>query len=430
MSQAVENIPIKVPQGMVPKLSKQPDGSWLLEVVKAQADEAVSPDEQKPKPDDAPAKKTGTDAQLDQRWDKLDWATPVPSSPAFTALGMSPEQVTTPSSPRDLALALLNGADHQGRIQTGFAVDFAPVTWLLPDVTEDGLMNNWLLRNLYSTTVSLGTTQVSEGSDAQRVALGVSMRLWNSEEDDITEELQKFMAGFGEDRPINNPLTDHDDIAHAEAMSARHSRGEVALQELFSRLRTQTWGRGSASAAWAPTWLSESGKWSDLRYDGSTAWVGASFQLNGPSDDELLGMMDAPSKVDPKRRFWHFLTQAQFREGESVKGEGGSADKTFNQDSMLIAARLRYGTVDLNGSAEVGYLRVWDGPGGDGDAVRYGLSLERRVSKNTWLVVSAGHETGISGDLPDQSFAVGGIRFGFGEHETPETKEEIKKAGK
>lgn len=60
---------------------------------------------------------------------------------------------------------------------------------------------------------------------------------------------------------------------------------------------------------------------------------------------------------------------------------------------------------------------------GEWNNFRSSLSFgERRVAQDIWLVFSAGHETRLSCDLPDQSFAVGGIHYGFDEHETPEPK--------
>lgn len=43
----------------------------------------------------------------------------VPDSPAFAILGLSPETVVRPSSPRDLATTLLNGVDRRGNLQSG-----------------------------------------------------------------------------------------------------------------------------------------------------------------------------------------------------------------------------------------------------------------------------------------------------------------------
>src|SRR4051812_10026938 len=50
----------------------------------------------------------------------------VPDSPAFIALGLSPETVVRPTSPREFATSLLNGVGQDGHLQTGVAVDVVP----------------------------------------------------------------------------------------------------------------------------------------------------------------------------------------------------------------------------------------------------------------------------------------------------------------
>ena len=50
----------------------------------------------------------------------------VPTSPAFVALGISPNEVTRPDTPKAFALALLNGIDSGGKLQSGVAIDVAP----------------------------------------------------------------------------------------------------------------------------------------------------------------------------------------------------------------------------------------------------------------------------------------------------------------
>src|SRR5258708_17355465 len=50
----------------------------------------------------------------------------VPDSPAFTILGVTPQTITRPTTPRGLAASLLNGVDENGNFQAGFALDTAP----------------------------------------------------------------------------------------------------------------------------------------------------------------------------------------------------------------------------------------------------------------------------------------------------------------
>jgi hypothetical protein len=50
----------------------------------------------------------------------------VPDSPAFTVLGLTPEEIAPPTTGRALAASLLNGVDRRGVLQSGVAVDTLP----------------------------------------------------------------------------------------------------------------------------------------------------------------------------------------------------------------------------------------------------------------------------------------------------------------
>jgi hypothetical protein len=50
----------------------------------------------------------------------------VPDSPAFKILGLTPNKVDRPSSPREFAASIINGIDTNGNFQSGIALDTAP----------------------------------------------------------------------------------------------------------------------------------------------------------------------------------------------------------------------------------------------------------------------------------------------------------------
>src|SRR5262249_4604445 len=84
----------------------------------------------------------------------------VPESPAFTVLGLSPETVVRPSSPREFASSLLNGVDRNGNFQSGVALDFAPYLTLAADeMTLGQYRSNYKLRFLSRTQFSFANTK-------------------------------------------------------------------------------------------------------------------------------------------------------------------------------------------------------------------------------------------------------------------------------
>ena len=106
------------------------------------------------------------------------------------------------------------------------------------------------------------------------------------------------------------------------------------------------------------------------------------------------------------------IGQLRYREDETLV-DPDDALHDVQQDSLLAAVRLRIGTPNFNGFLECGYQRIWNGLEGDDDAFRAAIGLERRLSKDLWLVLSAGEQFGGSED--DELFAIGSFRFGSAE---------------
>lgn len=104
----------------------------------------------------------------------------VPDNPAFIALGVTPEKVIKPGSTRELALALLQGVDANGNLQSGLAVEAAPFV-LAKGKTIDlaTYRNSSIVRALYSLQVSFATTSGQSNADkADRNAIGVRFTPW------------------------------------------------------------------------------------------------------------------------------------------------------------------------------------------------------------------------------------------------------------
>ena len=84
----------------------------------------------------------------------------VPDSPAFTVLGISPQNVTRPTSPKDLAASLLNGLDQNGNFQTGIALDTAPFLLIAGSkLTIADYAQHYVTRLFSRIETSLGTTR-------------------------------------------------------------------------------------------------------------------------------------------------------------------------------------------------------------------------------------------------------------------------------
>lgn len=117
-------------------------------------------------------------APLDLHQGNLDLT--VPEAPAFTVLDLTPESVVRPATPREAALALLNGVDRQGNLQTGLAVDTAPYLIARANgqrpMTLAEYQTNYTQRLLARLGASVATVKGTDDAD-QSVRLSVGFRV-------------------------------------------------------------------------------------------------------------------------------------------------------------------------------------------------------------------------------------------------------------
>ncbi len=128
----------------------------------------------------------------------------VPESPAFTVLGLTPQTVTRPASPRELATSLLNGVDQHGNFQSGVALDLAPYLLFAGDqLSLRDYQRSRKLRLLTRFQTSFATTKgASEDDKSTRLALGFHATLWDRGDPQLDNELLGCFArelGVGPD---------------------------------------------------------------------------------------------------------------------------------------------------------------------------------------------------------------------------------------
>ncbi|MFL6519480.1 MAG: hypothetical protein ACJ8NS_04610 [Chthoniobacterales bacterium] len=404
---AQEHVPafrVKAPEGMKAVVTQNGD---VVEIQFVPQDAVVAPAKTKVKTESktmaavtaepqesavSPARK-----QLDTKFSSLNLDRPISAVPAFTALDISPESVAHPASPRDFAAALLNGVDRQGVLQTGLAIETAPFR-IIPGWKQDfpHYQTNYWTRFLYNFSLSLATAKASGDQDnkAVNLAVGVQTVLWESAESDPLRNpaLQKaFHSSYTPDVLADIPLSG--DINTETGSLAGAAKSFQAAVEEF---RQRHWVGTLWTASVAPTWNSQSGKIGNLEGTGFAAWSTFAYAFDGPFANNTA-------------RF-QALGQLRYRQGETVVDPNNSK-LTAQQDSLLAAARLRVGSPDFNGFAEAGYLWIWGGLNGDGQAYRASIGLERRVAENVWLVLSGGQQFG-GASSTDEFFALGTFRIG------------------
>lgn len=344
--------------------------------------------------------------QLTKAVSSLNFDRPLSAAPAFVALGVTPETVSHPATPREFAASLLNGVDRKGTLQSGFALEAAPYQIFFgPQTTLADYQTSYFTRLLYNVNLSLATTKASTNDDkAQRVAFGMELTLFDKGDPRMDPRVSELFRQVSTDipPPIRDPdMSDGEWDAFVKAHYEKYGDPNKAYIKGLEEIRASSWGKTAWNVAWAPTWVSTTGNSGDLKYEGLTAW--STFSYGFENVAALKGRAQ-------------FIAHLRYRDGEEVFDPTDSTLK-FKQNTLFAAARLRWGRPDLSFSAEGAYIRIWDGPHGDDQAYRLGAILEKKVASNLWFVLSVGEDFGVSGQA-NELFTLGSLRFGSADSPT------------
>jgi hypothetical protein len=312
----------------------------------------------------------------------------VPSSPAFAVLGLTPETVLRPSSPRALAAALLNGVDPNGTLQTGIAIDAAP--YFLAQGPRIGLQRyreSAMIRFLSRLQLSAATAKAaSEGDNAMRVSGGLKVAFWDRGDYRGNLQLQRALsnlrnAAMDQARREGlspSPINEEQTLAFNARVDEVIARGARGVRDQF----TANWNDSAFVAGVAGTWISESGTATTLATAGSAVWASLAY-----------GFENVPGLENTAQLIVH----GRYRTGDRVPKPGVQRE-LVTQSSGLGGVRLRVGAADTNLSFEGVYLDTEpDGLPRD-RFLRLSGEAEHRVFENIWLQFAVGGESGRDDD--------------------------------
>lgn len=347
----------------------------------------------------------------------------VPESPAFTVLGLTPETVVRPSSPREFASALLSGVDRNGNFQSGTALDTVPYLLLAGEkLTLGAYRSDYKLRLASRTQFSFATTKgASEDDKSARLALGFRMTLWDKGDPRMDNVLmgcfraaqKKYFDTIGV--PTNLPV----DLLPSSATPEARREAEEAMQRANSETaklresqandvrnqdneqcredaRKRNWNKSSWIMAFAPSWISETGETKNFKWNGAGFWTSLAYGFEG-----FPGLQEHSQ----------LIVHARYRNNERVP-DPDSEGKFFGQDSFFLGSRLRVGNENATGSFEGVFVRTrpegkkWD------TSARYSLGLERKLAENLWFALAFGGEHGRDNGK-NTGFVLSSFRWGF-----------------
>lgn len=308
----------------------------------------------------------------------------MPTSPAFTVLGLTPETVSNPQTGADLATGLLNGLDARGNAQTGVALDFRPYMLAAGDrlTLREYKQDAWR-RQLARISLSVATASgQSDADDADRYAVGIK---WVPIDDADPRTDTKLSQCF------SKILRIRDKALEPVGDSVRVEDNDEALAQEATKCRDVFKNR---------TW------------NGRSLQFGiASFRVNA-DDLQTTGAGFWTSYAEPIGTRGQIIFHARELHDELVPPE--DAETPFQlRDSRSYGIRARYGS----GAA---YFMVeamktdnqWASAREDDSFRQFAIGSEFRLAKGIWLQLSYGKARG-KGAPEDDAIFSSQLRFGF-----------------
>lgn len=327
----------------------------------------------------------------------------VPESPAFTILGLTPQTVSRPATPKEFASSLLNGVDEHGNFQSGLALDAVPFLVFAGDSVSLYRYNrNYMLRLLSRTQTSFATTKGTGDDDKSiRLALGLHMTVWDKGDPRADDQL--FACYDRVDQPIQQAVQDFL-IKKGGVKSPDFPAFLASQKELFAtktnecdaEARKRNWKRTGFVIGAAPSWISTTGTTDKFRWNGGGVWASFAYGFEGVS-----GLQDNSQ----------LIFHVRFRSNEQVP-DPATPGNFFTQDSSYFGTRLRLGNPDTNVSFEGVYIRLKRAGEARDNSYRYSLGFERRIAQNIWFQLALGSDAGRR-DSNNQAFVRGTFNWGF-----------------
>jgi len=324
----------------------------------------------------------------------------VPESPAFTALGLNPEEIVRPATPREFATSLLNGVDRKGNLQTGVAFDTVPylVFWG-SEVTLANYRKSAMTRVLSRTSFSVATTKGGGEEDKSvKLAFGVHATLFDTEDPRVNnDDLLKCFALIAPFRPAAVPIDGN--TANLEAERKKFEGGmrtqAAACREQFRR--EARWNATSWIVAAAHASVSATGLAGDLMGGATTAWSSFSYGFDG-----VPGLSDHAQLIGHVRHInGDIVVDKDLPSGQEIR------------DTSTAGGQFRVGTSSFAVAFEAAYQKTVAAGRPDDVAMRLSVSAERRLAKDLWLTVAFGGDRGADAANTNGMSLLTAFKWGF-----------------
>jgi hypothetical protein len=326
----------------------------------------------------------------------------VPESPAFAILGVTPQSITRPGTPRELAVSVLQGLDAKGHPQDGLAIDTAPyLLFFGNDITLRDYQGSKKIQRLSGIQLSLATAKGTGDNDqAMRVAAGLRWTIWDDGNPRLDSDLNKCI-----DQPHKEALTKYPPKSAIETADEQEERKAKIATFVESRAKlcraaslARNWNKSAMDVGIASSWINTNSTNDRYDSDGLGVWTSLSYGFDG---------------FDALKNNSQLIVHARYRTNEEIP-DAIVSTVFHKQDSYSLGLKLRYGgprqTLLFQG------IYIDTKPEGQSRDVsyRYSVGGELAVSDNLWLDLEAGGTSGRN-DQSNEKFVTTQFKWALAE---------------
>jgi hypothetical protein len=332
----------------------------------------------------------------------------VPESPGFTVLGLTPQTVIRPTTPREFATSLLNGVDDKGNFQSGIAIDTVPyLLFFGNDLTLEQYRKSFGTQLLSRTQLSLATTKGTGDQDKSvRLALGLHATIFDKGDPRKDRLLTQCFTDKLSFPPMDPAMSidEREEFLKNERVKLLATYKE-RIEECRQLSRDRNWNASSLVFGAAPSWISPTGDTSKLNWNGGGVWMSLAYGFEN---------------VERLKKAAQLIFHTRYRNRERV-ADSVNKGKFIIQDSFYAGLRFRVGKPDFAGSLESTYLREMTKFGKADDLFKLSFGAEKKLSNNLWLQFSIGGEGGRR-DGKGQLFVLSSFKYAFSRERTFEDR--------
>lgn len=325
----------------------------------------------------------------------------VPESPGFTILGLNPQNVVRPATPREFVTTLLSGLDEHGNFQTGVAIDTAPYLLLAgsdggvdrakyQNLGTDGKPRFSLVRFASRIQFSLATTKgTTEDDKSARIGTGLHFTIFDKGDPrmdtlfstcfrDFVKNIEREIAislGINPD-PLLQTGPEFDRVG-SELKKSIATYREKIKKECVEPSRKRNFARSSFIVGGAGSWTSPTGDSGKFKYSGAGIWASLAYGFEG-----------LPGLEQKAQLIFHFR-----RRIKEIVPDPIATGMFTTKDSNLFGARLRFGSPNWTANLEGSYRGEHYAGRAPDSNFQLSLGSDYKLSDNLYLNFSIGGET-------------------------------------